>query len=223
VSLINTDGLAIFGPGSEWFWTMAQFAALAITGFAIYRQLQAQRWANQAGIVSHHSDYFDSEQMVRFKLTALTELRDGKTGLSPAQHRVGDFFENTALAQRNGHMVPRYAREEFSAVAQTYWALLAPAVPAARQREPELWTAWERWVGELAGWDAKAGSTADVSPEHLAWWITDAIAYYTERLPIESETRATDVKPGARHRLPDVDGHAAPDADELTPAGQGLS
>jgi hypothetical protein len=43
VNLVNTDGLAIFGPGSEWFWTMLQFIALAITFYAIYRQLRAQQ------------------------------------------------------------------------------------------------------------------------------------------------------------------------------------
>jgi hypothetical protein len=42
VMLINTEGLALFGPGSEWFWTALQFSALAITFYAIYRQLQAQ-------------------------------------------------------------------------------------------------------------------------------------------------------------------------------------
>ena len=42
MNLINTDGMAIIGPGSEWFWTALQFAALAITFFAIYRQLKAQ-------------------------------------------------------------------------------------------------------------------------------------------------------------------------------------
>jgi hypothetical protein len=43
VTLINTDGLALIGPGSEWFWTALQFAAVAITIVAIYRQLQAQQ------------------------------------------------------------------------------------------------------------------------------------------------------------------------------------
>ena len=42
MTLINTDGLAFIGPGSEWFWTALQFAALATTFYAIYRQLQAQ-------------------------------------------------------------------------------------------------------------------------------------------------------------------------------------
>jgi hypothetical protein len=40
--MMNTDALSFFGPGSEWFWTMLQFAALAITFGAIYRQLRAQ-------------------------------------------------------------------------------------------------------------------------------------------------------------------------------------
>jgi hypothetical protein len=43
VTLINTEGLALIGPGSEWFWTALQFAAVAITIVAIYRQLQAQQ------------------------------------------------------------------------------------------------------------------------------------------------------------------------------------
>jgi hypothetical protein len=43
VNLINTDGLALIGPGSEWFWTALQFTALAITFVAIYRQLRAQQ------------------------------------------------------------------------------------------------------------------------------------------------------------------------------------
>ena len=43
MTVINTEGLALFGPGSEWFWTALQFTALAITFYAIYRQLQAQR------------------------------------------------------------------------------------------------------------------------------------------------------------------------------------
>jgi len=43
VSLINTDGMSFFGPGSEWFWTALQFAALTITFVAIYRQLRTQQ------------------------------------------------------------------------------------------------------------------------------------------------------------------------------------
>jgi hypothetical protein len=35
--------MAFLGPGSEWFWTALQFIALAITFYAIYRQLRGQQ------------------------------------------------------------------------------------------------------------------------------------------------------------------------------------
>jgi len=39
---MNTDGMAFIGPGSEWFWTALTFIALALTFYAIYRQMRAQ-------------------------------------------------------------------------------------------------------------------------------------------------------------------------------------
>lgn len=39
----TAEALTFIGPGSEWFWVALQFVALAITFFAIYRQLQGQR------------------------------------------------------------------------------------------------------------------------------------------------------------------------------------
>ena len=46
MKIINTDGMALLGPGSEWVWAMLQFGVLAATGYAIYRQLRAQHSAN---------------------------------------------------------------------------------------------------------------------------------------------------------------------------------
>jgi len=35
MKLINTDGLAFIGPGSEWYWTAMSGLVLAVTFFAI--------------------------------------------------------------------------------------------------------------------------------------------------------------------------------------------
>jgi hypothetical protein len=43
VKLINTDGMALIGPGSEWFWAAITGLILAVTFIAIYRQLRAQQ------------------------------------------------------------------------------------------------------------------------------------------------------------------------------------
>ena len=45
MQLINTDGMALIGPGSEWFWTALTGLILAVTFFAIYRQLSIARSA----------------------------------------------------------------------------------------------------------------------------------------------------------------------------------
>jgi hypothetical protein len=43
VSLVDTDGIVILGPGSEWFWMALTGLVLAGTGVAIYRQLRVQQ------------------------------------------------------------------------------------------------------------------------------------------------------------------------------------
>ena len=43
MKVFNTDGLALIGPGSEWFWTAVSGLVLAITFIAIYRQLRLQQ------------------------------------------------------------------------------------------------------------------------------------------------------------------------------------
>lgn len=45
MKLINTDGMALIRPGSEWFWTALTGLILAITFVAIYRQLTIARSA----------------------------------------------------------------------------------------------------------------------------------------------------------------------------------
>ena len=43
MTLVNTDGMTLIGPGSEWFWMALTGLSLAGTGLAIFRQLRAQQ------------------------------------------------------------------------------------------------------------------------------------------------------------------------------------
>ena len=52
MQLINTDGMALIGPGSEWFWTALTGLILAITFFANYRQLGSRFRPGRPGIRS---------------------------------------------------------------------------------------------------------------------------------------------------------------------------
>jgi hypothetical protein len=189
MTIFNLDGAAIFGPGSEWLWTFAQFLALAITGLAIYRQLRTQAYANQLAIFSRFNDGFSSEQMIRTKLSALLEVAGGTRRLTPSIDQVGQFFDNVAQGRFNGHMRARFAWEEFRNSAQWYWAVFAPIVPELRKADPTLWQDWERWLIEVRERDRRAGKVEDFSAERTAAWIPETIAYYIDRLRIEDETR----------------------------------
>jgi hypothetical protein len=63
VTLINTKGMAFFGPGSEWFWAALQFSALAITFVAIYRQLRIARSQRAVELVNELRRQFEDERM----------------------------------------------------------------------------------------------------------------------------------------------------------------
>ncbi len=82
VSILNTDGLTLFGPGSEWLWTMAQFVALTGTGFAIYRQLRALRFGNELSFRKSVDDEWMTERMVRFRLAAMLDVARGRQELT---------------------------------------------------------------------------------------------------------------------------------------------
>ena len=65
MSLFNLEGSAIFGPGSEWLWSMAQFVLVALTLFGIYRQLRAQAAANTIARRDSLHNRFESKLMMR--------------------------------------------------------------------------------------------------------------------------------------------------------------
>ena len=88
MKLINTDGLAFIGPGSEWFWTAVSGLVLAITFLAIYRQLRLQRDAAATEQVNGLLNEWSSERMARAKLTVLLALEAGTDPARPARPRA---------------------------------------------------------------------------------------------------------------------------------------
>jgi hypothetical protein len=152
VKVINTDGMAFIGPGSEWFWTALSGIVLAVTFIAIYRQLRLQR--SQAAIdwLDKSSREYGSERMVRCKLEVLTAIRDGVD----RAHLPGAFAEPMAIhwedignAVRSGHMGARIVWLSHSNQAQFAWGLLSPTI--------------RRW---------RAGAESDTLFEHFEWLAT---------------------------------------------------
>jgi len=76
VKLINTDGMSFIGPGSEWFWTALSGIVLAVTFFAIYRQLVLARGASAREQLESLDREWSSERFALCKLEVLLARRD---------------------------------------------------------------------------------------------------------------------------------------------------
>lgn len=102
---INTQGLILIGPGSEWFWNAVSGLILAGTFIAVYRQLRLQANATATGQLTEFEREWTSERLRRFQLAVLRELQAGVdpaslSGGSP--HVVFDFWERIGALARRG-------------------------------------------------------------------------------------------------------------------------
>ena len=77
MKLINTDGMALIGPGSEWLWSTVAGLVAVVTLLAIYRQLRMARGARISAEIEAVWREWTSEAMYRRQLAFLVALRDG--------------------------------------------------------------------------------------------------------------------------------------------------
>lgn len=191
MSILNTDGLTLFGPGSEWLWTMAQFVALTGTGFAIYRQLRALRFGNELSFRKSVDDEWMTERMVRFRLAAMIDVARGRQELTIGMQRVGDLLDLIAYHQNHGLFESNLLLDMGQSFQIWWYAMAAPRIAKARQDYPTRWREWERLAVALAERDRRHGTAIDLSPESLNGpLLQQAIADQIEGLRIEQELRS---------------------------------
>lgn len=190
MKIINFDGMAIFGPGSEWFWTMLQFIALTITFFAIYRQLRSQGSANALYAQASLADQWDAERMARHRLAVLMHVAQGKPGAPPALYPVANFLEDIATLQDHGNLRLVFTWEEWGRALQFWWALCVPIIREIRKGDPGLWKQWEKLAVVMGDLDRKAGTAVTYDAARLAQDVPRSIDRIIEQLRLEQEARA---------------------------------
>ena len=199
MKLINLDDFVILGPGSEWLWTMISGLVLAITFFAIYRQLSVQR--NTAAIeqVRLIAREWTDERMGRAKLDVLLGVRDGA---SPevrliAGGEIGDFWEGIAYLVRMGNMDARMVYNSLGPAVRVWWGFLAPSAEAARDHANDrgIWVDFEWLAGLFATFDRKAGEPAAFDDAYLAHRLPDLIESNRHAIRMFEELRTVVVRP----------------------------
>jgi hypothetical protein len=198
VQLINTDGLSLIGPGSEWFWTAISGVILAITFFAIYRQLHLQR--DQAateqlnGLVLEWS----SERMCRAKLAILVALDAGTDSAhlpDRATAHIGFFWQRIGFLVRRGHMDLDLVYEHLGEQVEWWWALLFPNEPAvAASNDPAGWQHFAWLVAASASVDAKLGVKRYQHPATAMTEVSPMITHYRDAIELEEALRSVTVR-----------------------------
>lgn len=162
MKFINTDGMALIGPGSEWLWTAVSGIVLAVTFLAIYRQLRLQRSANAREQLASMDREWMSERMTRYQLAVITALHDGAdraqlpdgpaSGLANWWERIGQLARSEDIDRKT--LYPSYGLH-----AQAWWAILAPYVrqKRAEQGNPHNFEDNEWLAGIMAEMDRRAG------------------------------------------------------------------
>ena len=153
MKLINTDGMALIGPGSEWFWTALSGIVLGVTFIAIYRQLRLQVSAganDQAGGLER--DWL-GERLARARLAVLMAIEADPTAMTlprGSARAVGHFWERVGWLVRAGHMDGRVVHETFGDVS-LWWTWLAPFTHRLReeQGDPQIGEHFEWLAGEM--------------------------------------------------------------------------
>ena len=193
MKLINTDGMAFIGPGSEWFWTAVSGLVLAVTFLAIYRQLRLQ--AAQAAIEQLDTRFreYGSERMVRCKLGVLTALCDGVD----RAHLPGAFaepmmihWENIGTAVRSGHLGAKAVWGSNSNQVRTAWGLLSPTIRRWRAdgEGDTLFEHFEWLAAKMAEVDRRDGMT-DVYEDLRADELESLIAKFQSQIRMQESLR----------------------------------
>jgi hypothetical protein len=166
VRLINTDGMAFIGPGSEWFWTALTGLILAVTFFAIYRQLRIARSASAYEQLTAFERELGSERQIRRQLEILIALRDGADPADvpiAAATTVGGFWETVGGLARRGHLDPELLWQGSGSECAMWWVALEPFARARQAAVgPAMYENFEWLAGVMAGFNRRLGSrTAD--------------------------------------------------------------
>ncbi|MGA8415391.1 MAG: hypothetical protein WB808_02095 [Candidatus Dormiibacterota bacterium] len=191
VTFINTNGMAFFGPGSEWFWAALQFTALLVTFIAIYRQLRIGRSQRAVEQVALYTRQLEDERMCRHQLAILVALRDGASIPRAAGNAISNYFETLGSLGRSGHLDMQQLWGLFSLTAEGWWTILQPYTREARAELGDTVGENFEWlVGAFERMDRRGKTTPALDAIVARWLVGGAIERLEDNIRVEQELRA---------------------------------
>ncbi len=195
--LIDWSG-PIFGPGSEWFWAFAQFIAVVVTLFGIYRQLRSQGATNAMQRIETVQGRWDSPRMAYARLEFALYMRYQDRAAVPftTYMPILDFWMDLALLVDEGYISIREVAGNYGLTMQIWSALAAPAVEALRtaNHRPELYREVDDLVTRIRAEDRRSDSPpVNLVESTIRRSLDFAIAANTTRLRQETAWQSGDI------------------------------
>ncbi len=197
MTFVNTDGMSFIGPGSEWFWTALTGIVLALTFFAIYRQLQLQHTQGAIEQLDAFKREAYSEGMSRYGRAVMIALRDHADPTDIPEAAVlglGDFWGNFATLARNRHRDVALLWQSDSVSPQVIWCWITPFVIKARAEKRlgvPSYADFEWLVGRLAEMDRIGGREA-ITPALVRANLNHLIALHEDLIRYAVAQRSRD-------------------------------
>jgi hypothetical protein len=191
MKFINTDGLSLLGPGSEWFWTALSGVVLATTFLAIYRQLRLQASASAREQLNAITEEWGSERMLRKRLTVYQALKEG-TPVFPDSFvsDTWDFWESVGTLARQGHLNMRVMSTVLAASVTGWWTLTGSECLRLRAESSafDLYEDFEWLAAKLGRLDSGVVDwhQRGVTPER----VQSSITYVQSLIDLEESLRA---------------------------------
>ena len=130
---INTNGLSLVGPGSEWFWTALSAIAVIVSLLAIYRQIRLQTDVKETQQLNELAKDWESERIQRLRLAVFLGVKDGKPVREiGAAWRIAGFWDLVGGLARAGHVSSDMISETLGGDVVFWWANLSPFIREVR-------------------------------------------------------------------------------------------
>ena len=220
MQLINTQGLVLLGPGSEWFWSAVSGLVLAGTFLALYRQLRLQANAMATDQLTEFEREWASERLLRSRLAVLLELQAGvepaNVSSSPA-HVVFNFWERIGALARGGRIDPKLLVLVNGGVGEWWWAILKDYVV---RRRTDLGPTFGESFEWLTGVISKINRRSGIYDFDKIGDVRGEIAVTEWLIRVEEGLRSAPVAPAPGPRRRAVPHRTAPAPLGASPASQ---
>lgn len=194
---MSTEPIVVWGPGSEWFWSMLQLVVVAVTLVGIYFQLRLQRAANAFEQISRVAAEGESEHMLRAKLQIAQAIAAGDTPPEGAISVIGNYWETVASLVRAGHVPGHDLYESVGGGAPFWWAALADATHEMRRRRDDsaLFSSFEWLARTFGAYAEKKNEPFRLDHDAVARILTSSIPSIEDRIRMAEESRLPPERP----------------------------